>query len=102
MGRRLELQAELESLLGSRNVYFQPPPSIAMKYPAIRYQTNDIDSQFGDNKSYINMTQYQITCISLDPDDPLPAKLIEHFSYCTFDRWYAADQLNHNVLVLYY
>ena len=35
---RLELQSVLEQTLGSRNVYFQPPASVKMKYPAIVYE----------------------------------------------------------------
>ena len=37
MGTRLELQNKLEELLGSRHVYFQPPESVKMEYPAIKY-----------------------------------------------------------------
>ena len=37
MANRLDLQALLEDLLGSRNVYYQPPESVKMNYPAIVY-----------------------------------------------------------------
>ena len=34
MASRLELQSKFEELLGSRNVYYQPPESIKMSYTA--------------------------------------------------------------------
>ena len=37
MARRLELQNLLANLLGTNNVYFQPPPTVQMEYPAIVY-----------------------------------------------------------------
>jgi len=33
MGTRLELQNLLENILGSRNVYFQPPENLKLNYP---------------------------------------------------------------------
>ena len=35
---RLELHALLVELLGSTNVYYEPPETLKMSYPAIRYQ----------------------------------------------------------------
>ena len=52
MGQRLDLQTELEELLGSRNVYFQPPESLRMNYPCIRYTRSSGETTFADNKPY--------------------------------------------------
>ena len=41
MASRLELQDTLETILESRNVYFNPPESIKMNYPAIIYKLDD-------------------------------------------------------------
>ena len=41
MAPRLDLQKLLVELLGSDNVYFQPPPSVQMNYPAIVYKLDD-------------------------------------------------------------
>ena len=46
MANRLDLQALLEDLLGSRNVYYQPPESVKMNYPAIVYALEDIENTF--------------------------------------------------------
>jgi len=46
MAPRLELQEVLESLLGSRNVYFQPPLNLKMNYPCIIYKRDDAETEF--------------------------------------------------------
>ena len=40
---RLILHDELITLLGSSNVYFQPPTSIKMNYPCIIYKLDDVE-----------------------------------------------------------
>ena len=42
---REELHELLVSVLGSRNVYFQPPESIRMQYPAIVYARNNMQNK---------------------------------------------------------
>lgn len=101
MDRRLALQSKLEELLGTRNVYYQPPPSYQMKYPAIRYSKSKIDSTKANNKTYINKTRYEIIVIDQMPDNPVIEKLLE-LPYSSHDRWYASDNLNHDVITLYY
>ena len=53
MSNRLDLQAIFEKILGSRNVYFQPPESVKLNYPAIVYAIKDIETTFDDNKAYL-------------------------------------------------
>ena len=101
MARRLELQSKLEELLGSRNVYYQPPESIKMEYPAIRYSKTDIISTFADNKAYNKRDCYEIIVIDRKPDNPVIKELME-LPYCSFDRHYTADNLHHDILTLYY
>lgn len=101
MRSRLELQSLLESLLGSRNVYFQPPESIKMNYPAITYSVNDIDKKAADNTAYLLTKQYQLIVIDKKPDNPVIEKLLS-LQYCTYDRQFKMDNLYHDVLTLYY
>lgn len=101
MGRRLKLQSKLEELLGSRHVYYQPPAEVQMKYPAIRYSKSKIDSTFANNTKYINKTRYEIIVISATPDHPVIEKLLE-LPYSSHDRCYPANNLNHDVITLYY
>lgn len=101
MANRLELQAKLEELLGSKNVYYQPPESLKMNYPAIVYSKSRIDTRKANNSTYSRNTRYDITVIDRLPDNPVIDKLME-LPYCTYDRPYKADNLNHDVLTLYF
>ena len=49
MASRPELQTKLEELLGNRNVYYQPPESVKIEYPAIVYSKIRIDTRSADN-----------------------------------------------------
>jgi hypothetical protein len=101
MGTRLELQSLLETLLGSRNVYFQPPPTITMKYPCIVYNLDDMDTIFADNYPYKVEKRYSLTIIDKDPDSNVPDK-IALLQKCIFDRHFVTDNLNHNIFVIYF
>lgn len=101
MAPRLELQALLEALLGSDNVYFQPPSNISLQYPCIIYNKDYIDIVHADNAPYKHKTRYQITSVSRDPDSDIPDK-IAALPTCSYDRSYVADDLNHDVFNLYF
>lgn len=101
MVRRQELQSKLEELLGSRNVYYQPPASVQMTYPAIMYSKADLDSKLANNKKYLNKTRYTITVIDYTPDNSVIEKILE-LPYSSYDRYYVSDNLNHDVITLYY
>lgn len=98
---RLELQNVLEALLGSENVYFQPPTSFRMKYPCIVYQRSDIAPIKADNSNYLKRKRYLVTVIDKDPDSDIPDRLID-LDYCNFDRHFVSDNLNHDVFTLYF
>lgn len=101
MHDRVELQQIFEDILGSRNVYFQPPASVKMAYPAIVYELSDIENEHADNVPYVQRTRYSITVIDKDPDSRIPFA-ISKLPTCSFDRAYKSDNLNHYVLNLYY
>lgn len=102
MASRLKLQDELEEILGSTNVYFQPPASFRMAYPCIRYQLSGIKTDYADNKNYTDKNRYELVVIDRNPDTQIYKKIMNHFQHCRFDRFYPADNLNHYVLTLYY
>ena len=102
MDSRIELQANLEAVLGSRNVYFQPPESLKMKYPAIVYELVDIMTDKANNKNYIRNHRYTLTLIHSNPDNELKDRLLDEFNLISFDRHYAKDGLHHYVYDLYY
>ena len=102
MGSRLDLHEEFEELLGNKNVYYQPPASVQLKYDCIIYQTHRPDIKRADNKAYIYTKAYDVTIISKSPTIDLPEKMVKHFKMCTLDRFYTANNLNHWALTLYY
>lgn len=101
MASRLNLQTMLEKLLGSRNVYFDPPPSVKMKYPAIRYTRSALKKVYANNTVYKTRNPYELTLIDENPDSPI-FDLIVALPYCEHTRHYKADNLNHDVFTLYY
>ena len=101
MDRREELQALLESLLGSKQVYYQPPENIKMSYPALVYFKNRIDTKKANDKTYQKMTRYEITVIDRRPDHVVIHKILD-LPYASYDRYYVSDNLHHDVLTLYY
>jgi hypothetical protein len=101
MAPRLELQALLVEILGTKNVYFQPPPSLTMQYPCIVYKRDDIDTKHADNSPYQQTKRYQVTVIAKDPDDDLHEK-VARLPMCSYDRFYTAENLNHDVFNLFF
>lgn len=101
MASRLELQNILEQILGSRNVYYQPPESTKLEYPAIVYSKDSIDKSFADNNGYIHNKSYEIIVIDKKPDNPVIDKILE-LPLSSFSRHYKSDNLNHDVIKLYF
>lgn len=98
---RLEVQDRLESLADDLHVYFQPPPSVRLTYPAIVYSVNDYDQNWADDYLYKKDRSYLVTLIHFDPDNDLIEKLLWAFPKLRFDRTYTSDNLYHYVYVLY-
>lgn len=102
MASRLDLQAELEKLLGSTNVYFQPPESLRMKYDCIRYELESGVTRHASNAPYTFQRAYSVTHIYRDPDSALIDTIATHFPMSRFGRHYTADGLNHDTYTIYY
>lgn len=99
MARRLELHQLLKTF--TENVYFQPPTNIQLKYPCIIYKRDFADTKFADDKPYSYMTRYMITVIDQDPDSEIPSK-VASIPRSLFNRFYTADDLNHDVFNVYF
>lgn len=98
---RTQLQSLLESVQGSRNVYFQPPPSLVMVYPCIVYSRDQRKTEFADNAPYRTTPRYQVTAISRDPDNPVVEKLAQ-LPMCVQSTNFVRNNLNHDVFTLYF
>ena len=101
MNKRLELHELLCEVLGSRNVYFQPPESVKMRYPAIVYSRNRIENTSADNTVYKQDVSYKITVIDSDPDSE-NVERVSAIPGIMYDRPYVSNNLNHDVFTLFY
>jgi hypothetical protein len=106
MGSRFQLHDLFKSIIGPNaegkyNVYFQPPSTITMRYPCIKYSIDDMDTIYADDMPYAQMIRYQVTIIDSNPDSLLPGR-VSTLPLCKFDRAYASNNLNHTIFNLYY
>jgi hypothetical protein len=101
MGQRLKLQTLLETVLGSKEVYFQGPGNLRMSYPCIVYNRDSSDTQYADNSPYRQTKRYQVTVITRKADSDIPDK-VEALPMCTFSRHYVQDELIHDVYNLFF
>lgn len=101
MGIRLNLSAQLRSILGSNNVYFQPATNTELRYPAIVYKLDSIDAQYADDIMYKHTKAYLVTVIDKNPDSVIPDKILK-LPMCRMIRPYTSDNLHHTVFKLYY
>ena len=102
MANRADLHEELCTILGTRNVYFNPPESVRMKYDAIRYSLAGKDIKRANNRMYLFTNQYDGVVITNNPDTTIPDTILSHFEMCSFGRPYTADNLNHYPFTIYY
>lgn len=100
MGRLL-LQKALEDILGSANVYYQPPANLRIIYPCIIYRKSKIHTIKADNRFYGRANEYTITYVSRTVDDDVILKILE-LEMCTHDRRYTSDNLYHDVFTVYF
>jgi hypothetical protein len=100
MASRLELHEELCKILGSRNVYFNPPETVKMKYPAIVYSLNDYDNELANNGIYIQWPEYSVVLIDENPDSPIASTLSTKRGFRLNRPPYPSDGLYHFPFVL--
>lgn len=101
MASRVDLQGLLEFLAGHDRVYFQPPPSQKLAYPAIVYERDGRVNQFADNAPYATKKRYQVTIIDRVADSSTPDK-IAALPMSTFVRYFATEGLHHDIYSLYF
>lgn len=102
MASRLELQTRLESLLGSRNVYFQPPSSVTISYPCIIYTIGNGVAKRANNSLYNYINNYQITVIYKQPKIEIIEKVLSTFQMSKLDKTYISDNLYHYIFTIYF
>ena len=100
--RRSELHELLCGILESSHVYFQPPETVRLQYPAIVYSRDRIESQYADDGVYLSSRRtYQVTLIDKDPDSRFVGK-IAALPTSRFERHFTSENLNHDVFTIFY
>lgn len=100
MNERLKLHETLCEILnmtepdGDRHIYFQPPETVKMKYPAIRYTLSGYRKVHANNGAYRMLPSYELILIDKNPDSIYFEQILS-LSYCQFNRHYVANNLNH-------
>lgn len=94
MKNRLKLDSMLREALGSNNVYFQPPATVKLKYPAIVYDFDTFASSFADGMKYKTHETYSVTLISKDPECPI-MDILESLPFCSLSNCFVSENLNH-------
>ena len=98
---RSELHAILKGIGGVEEVYFQPPNGLKMRYPCIVYNRGVARTDFAGNKPYLYSKRYEVTVIDKDPDSLIPDE-VAALQSCVHNRFFTADNLNHDVFNLYF
>lgn len=107
MDKRLELHELLCEVInitesnGDKHVYFDPPASFIMRYPAIRYKRKSVNKMVANNSIYGYKKAYEIILIDENPDSEYIDKILQ-LPYCSYNNHYTADNLNHDVFTIYY
>ena len=101
MSSRLNLQSKLEELIGNRNVYYNPPENLVMKYPCIRYSKQSINTRYADDKKYSKMNCYELIVITKQADPEVVDAILE-LRYSSLGTPYKAENLHHYPITLYY
>lgn len=106
---RLVLHDKLLSIFRDNNykdaeqrIFYQPPESVKLRYPAIVYSRDVIQTRnANDAPSYTVDTKYQLTYITKEPDDAIVYQILEQVPFCRHVRHYVADNLHHDVFSIY-
>ena len=72
-----------------------------MEYPCIVYKRDNIRVNFADNSPYRQTKRYMVTVIERNPDSAIPDAVIQ-LPLCSFNRNYVANNLYHDVFILYF
>lgn len=99
---RRELNDKLIAILGTENVYYNPPESVKMKYDAIVYSPAKASTVKADNRRYFKMKQYDGLIISRNPELELVEDFDTYFEFCDMGKPYTADNLWHWPFTIFY
>lgn len=88
--------------LGIENVYFNPPESVRMKYPCVRFRRSGMSTTSANNSRYLILDRYDAVYITYEADDPMVHTIVRHFKHCRHVQQVIKDGLVDENYVLYY
>ena len=99
-----DLQKKLEAILGSENVYFQPPASFKLHYPCIVYSISDRNTLKANDGHYIIYNRYEIMHIFKKLENEKVNDILEAFrgDNISAERRQIIDGLYHDYYTLFY
>lgn len=98
---REELHDLLVELLGNNHVYYDPPETVKMKYPAIVYHKNHIVNRYAGGTIYNKNYTYTVTLIDENPDSEIIDKILE-LPFCKHNQNFTTDGMHHDVFTIKY
>lgn len=101
MAERMDLESRLIDIMKTNHVYYQPPETIKMKYPAIVYFLDDINHLYANDSKYKEDRSYTITLIDRNPESIYIDDILA-LPYCSFDRHFVTDNLNHFIFNIFW
>lgn len=99
---RVGLNDIFKEILGSGNVYFNPPESLKLNYPCIVYNYDSGDSIFADDSAYQFNRKYSAQYISKKADDIMSDRIATEIPMCTMGRNFIQDNMYHYNYTIYY
>lgn len=103
MGSWENLRDVLQGILGpSGKVYYCPPESVKLEYPCVIFRPDKYEKRNADNSAYKVSKRYSITLIYREEDaDDLVSDFLK-LQYCSHNRHFESDNLNHEVFTIYF
>lgn len=101
MMSRETLQAKLEEVLGSTNVYHQEPPNTGMKYPCFVYSFVRPEVDNADNTPYIITGRWEVHHMYKNPNNSIVEKMLFMAPYVTHDRRIKHDGVYNDYYTIY-
>lgn len=105
MTKRLKLDKSLKDVLGSLNVYYQPPENQKITKPCFIYKLSNIKPTYADNKQYLRRECYEVTYLTKTVDDDIFKSIIQNglsaTMYVKFERMFISNNLYHYVFTVY-
>lgn len=98
--KRMKLKEQLEELLGTEHVYFQPPENLKMSYPCFVYERRTGDNANANDSVYRFTQTYDLTYISKNPDDGMVEKVMRKFPGVRYDRHFTYGNIHHDTFYL--